>query len=147
MYVLSIVSLVIGFIMSDAAARYPSDPAKSKAELTGSWKQVSMRLGAETKEGGGNGKTKLLHVTPTHFTRIAFDPNTKQLFGVVGGTYTIAGETYRETIAYADESTRKALEKDNSAGLTFEWKLENEQLKLTLVGGGQTYVETWERLK
>jgi hypothetical protein len=86
----------------------------------------------------------LLHITPTHFTRIVYNPKTNQLMGVVGGTCPQAADKHVETIAYADEGARK--QAAGQAPLEFQYKLEGDLLTLTLPGAA-AYSETWKRVK
>jgi hypothetical protein len=123
------------------------DQAKDNAlpkELVGSWRIVSRSLGQEERKAAP-GEERLLHITPTHMTRIVFYPKTRKLAGVVGGSVAIAGGKYVETIQWADEASRMG--KDAPESLTFDYKLEKNQLRLELMAAGQKYVELWQRVE
>ncbi len=116
------------------------------ADIVGTWQQVVLLIGNEVRPPKQDGtEVKLLHITPTHFTRTVYNPKTKQLMGVVGGTCPLAAGKHVETIAYADEASRKQAE--GQKPLDFQAKLEGEILTLTLPGANPQYVETWKRVK
>lgn len=129
---------------------FSAEPAPLKdaapADVVGTWQQVVVVLGNEVRPPKKDGtEVKLLHITPTHFTRIVYNPKTNQLLGVVGGTCPLAAGKHVETIAYADEASRKQAE--GQAPLEFQVKLEGEMLTLTLPNAKPQYVETWKRVK
>jgi hypothetical protein len=115
-------------------------------ELVGSWKQVIVILGKEVRPPKADGsEVKLLHVTPTHFTRIAHNPKTRQLYGVVGGRCTAADGKYVETIEYADEGSRKAAE--GQKPMEFTYTIAKGQLQLKLADPKSEYTEIWSRVE
>jgi len=131
-------------------AFFAAEPAAKKdaaaADVVGTWQQVVVLLGNEVRPPKKDGtEAKLLHITPTHFTRVVYNPKTGQLLGVVGGTCPLAADKHIETIAYADEGSRKQAE--GQKPLEFQSKLEGDMLTLTLPGANPQYVETWKRVK
>ncbi len=130
------------FFAAEPAAKQDAAPA----DVVGTWQQVVAVLGNEVRPPKKDGsEVKLLHITPTHFTRIVYNPKTKQLLGVVGGTCPLAAGQHVETIEYADEASRKQAE--GQKPLEFQVKLEGEILTLTLAGANPQYIETWKRVK
>jgi len=116
------------------------------ADIVGTWQQVVAVVGKEVRPPKKDGtEVKLLHITPTHFTRIVYNPKTKQLMGVVGGTCPLAANKHVETIEYADEASRKQAE--GQAPLEFQYKVEGDSLILTLPNAATAYSETWKRVK
>jgi hypothetical protein len=131
-----------GIVMAEPAPK--KDPAP--VDIVGSWQQVVAVVGKEVRPPKKDGtEIKLLHITPTHFTRIVYNPKTSQLMGVVGGTCPLAAGKHVETIAYADEASRKQAE--GQAPLEFQYKIEGDLLILTLPAGATPYSETWKRVK
>jgi hypothetical protein len=69
------------------------------------------------------------------------DPETGQVTFHHGGTYTIDGDTYEETIKFANENTA------NMIGQTFKYKLKVEGDTWTQTGIGNPYTQVWKRVK
>ena len=116
------------------------------ADIVGTWQQVAAVIGKEVRPPKKDGtEVKLLHITPTHFTRIVYNPKTSQLLGVVGGTCPLAADKHVETIAYADETSRK--QGEGQPPLEFQYKLQGDMLTLTLPTAAAQYSETWKRVK
>jgi hypothetical protein len=116
-------------------------------ELIGTWEQVIAQVGNQINrpDAAGNGTVKHLHVTQTHFNRVAFLSKTKQLLGVVGGRCAFAGGKYSETIEYADETARKTAM--DQKPLEFTIDLKNDMLVLKRVEANPDYSEVWKRVK
>src|SRR5258708_4033222 len=115
-----------GFVAAEPGAK--KDPAA--AEIVGSWQQVVAIVGKEVRPPMKDGtEVKLLHITPTHFTRIVYNPKTNQLMGVVGGTCPLVADKHVETIAYADEGSRKQAERQPP--LEFQYNIAGDLLILT----------------
>lgn len=143
--ILATAGLFLGYREFLAAEPVPKKDA-TPADIVGSWQQVVAVVGKEVRPPKKDGtEVKLLHITPTHFTRIAYNPKTNQLLGVVGGTCPLVADKHVETIAYADEGSRKQAE--GQAPLEFQYKIEGDLLMLTLPGAATTYSETWKRVK
>ena len=135
----------LGYCGFVAAEPGPKKDAAA-ANIVGSWQQVVAVVGNEVRPPKKDGtEFKLLHITPTHFTRIVYNPKTSQLLGVVGGTCPLAADKHVETIAYADEGARKQAE--GQAPLEFQYKIDGDLLILTLPAAAAQYSETWKRVK
>ena len=76
-----------------------------------------------------------------HWTYTQADPDTGKVVYHHGGTYTLDGDTYAETISYANESTATMI------GTTLKFKLKVEGDTLTQVGIGNPYSQVWKRAK
>jgi hypothetical protein len=135
--------LLIGTIVLTWADADDSKKAGIPKELLGSWEQVIAQKGNQITRPDAADKdmVKSLHITATHFNRVAYNAKTKQLFGVVGGHAKISDGRYVETIEFADEASRKAAEGQNPVEFTFDVK--DDVLTLKLEG----YTEVWKRAK
>jgi|GEM_PF-5799836 len=130
------------FLAAEPGSKKDAPPA----DVIGTWQQVVVLVGNEVRPPKKDGtEVKLLHITPTHFTRIVYNPKSSQLLGVVGGTCPLAAGKHVETVAYADEGSRKQAE--GKAPLEFQSMLEGDMLTLALPGANPKYVETWKRVK
>ena len=58
-----------------------------------------------------------------------------------GGTYTLNGDEYVETVEYANESTKELIKQ------TFKFTIKVEGDTLTQTGIGNSYNEVWKRVK
>ena len=58
-----------------------------------------------------------------------------------GGTYTLNGDEYVETVEYANESTKELIKQ------TFKFTIKIEGDTLTQTGIGNPYNEVWKRVK
>jgi hypothetical protein len=113
-------------------------------DLSGSWRLVTRMLGAEERKAAP-GEERLLHITPTHMTRIVYYPKSRKLAGVVGGRVSVDGTHYVETIEWADEGSRMG--KENPESMKFSYKLQGDRLTLEASIAGQKYAEVWERVR
>jgi hypothetical protein len=76
-----------------------------------------------------------------HWTFTQADPDTGKVVYHHGGTYTLDGDDYTETINYANENTADLI------GQTFKYKLKVDGDTLTQTGIGNPYTEVWKRAK
>ena len=76
-----------------------------------------------------------------HWSFTEPDPATGKVVYHHGGTYTLDGDTYAETINFANENTASML------GQTLKFKLKVEGGTLTQVGIGNPYTQVWKRAK
>lgn len=58
-----------------------------------------------------------------------------------GGTYTLTGAQYAETVEYANESTKDLIKQ------TFKFTIKVEGDTLTQIGIGNPWTEVWKRVK
>ena len=58
-----------------------------------------------------------------------------------GGSYTVDGETYEESVEYATEATKEII------GQKFKFKVKVEGDTFTQIGDGNPYNEVWKRIK
>ena len=117
------------------AAAAPSQLAK---ELIGTWILVGKpgEVGEAQAAGG-----RLKFFTGRHWTITQADPKTGVTIYHHGGTYTLNGSEYVETVEYANESTAELIKQ------TFKFILKMEGDTLTQTGIGNPWTEVWKRAK
>ncbi len=107
-------------------------------DMIGTW----IRAGTPDKiEDPPPNKNHLKLLMGKHWTFTQADPDTGRVVYHQGGTYTLNGDDYAETINFANENTA------NNIGQTFKFKLQVEGDTLTQVGIGNPYTEVWKRAK
>jgi hypothetical protein len=121
-------------------ARLPADDEKSKSadlakDLIGTWILVGTpdKVGEPPASGG-----RLKFRTGKHWTITDSDADGKVQFHH-GGTYTLDGADYAETIKYANENTAELI------GKTLKVKVEGDTY--TQIGVDNPYSEVWKRAK
>jgi hypothetical protein len=117
-----------------APAAKPTQLAK---DFMGTWVLVGTpdKVGEPPASGG-----RLKFVTGKHWTITQSDESGKVVFHH-GGTYTLDGEDYAETIKYANENTADLI------GKTFKFKIKVEGDTYTQIGIDNTFNEVWKRAK
>jgi hypothetical protein len=118
-----------------AAVAAPSQLAK---DLIGTWVLVG-KPGEVGEVPAAGGRLKFL--TSRHWTVTQADPKTDVTIFHHGGTYTLKGNEYLETVEYANESTT------NLIGQTFKFTIKVEGDTLTQTGVGNPWTEVWKRAK
>ena len=126
---------LIPVVMADDAKK---EPASLKEKLVGTWILVGKPgdAGEPTKAGG-----MLKFVTGKYWCITQADPKTGKVIYHHGGTYTLNGDKYVETVEYANESTISLLKQT----LNFTVKIEGDTY--TQIGIGNPYTQLWKRLK
>jgi hypothetical protein len=117
------------------AAKEQSPLAKN---LLGTWILVGEpgKAGEVPASGG-----RLKFFTGRHWTVTQADPTTGVTIFHHGGTYTLNGDAYVETVEYATESNKELIKQ------TFKFTLKVEGDTLTQTGIGNPYNEVWKRVK
>ena len=139
---------VINFlILSLAAARcvlaqdkpvLVQEQANLARSLLGTWVYVG-EPGHEGKTPAAGGRLKF--ISERHWTNTQADRDTGLTIYHHGGTYTLQGNEYVETVEYANESTRELIKK------TFKFTVAVEGDTLTMIGIGNPWKEVRRRLK
>jgi hypothetical protein len=116
-------------------AAVPSQLAK---ELIGTWVLVGEpgKAGEAPAAGG-----RLKFFTGRHWAITQADPKTGLTIFHHGGTYTLKGDQYRETVEYGNESST------NLIGRTFKFTIKVEGDTFTQIGVGNPWTEVWKRAK
>ena len=118
-----------------ATAQERSPLAKS---LLGTWILVGEpgKVGEAPAAGG-----RLKFFTGRHWIITQADPKTGVTIYHHGGTYTLNGDEYAETVEYANESTKELIKQ------TFKFTIKIEGDTLTQTGVGNSFNEVWKRVK
>jgi hypothetical protein len=139
--------VVIGALAltSAPAARLGADDQPKPAakpdlakELIGTWVLVGTpdNVGEPPKTGG-----RLKFRTGRHWTITEADPQTGEVIFHHGGTYTVNGDEYVETIEYANKNTAALI------GKSLKFKVKVEKDTYTQIGVDNQFNEVWKRLK
>jgi hypothetical protein len=121
-----------------------SGNGNSSAPHIGTWKLASYKYSASgnfVPVAKGDQHIKL--ITATHFMWAESDSTTKKVSEMAGGTYTLNGNTYTESIDFG-------LGMENYLGhkQTFTLMVEGDQLFLTgMLSDGYHVGEVWQRVK
>jgi hypothetical protein len=119
----------------ETGVKAEAEPSKLAADLIGTWQLVGRP--DDEQEMPVN---SLKFFTGKHWTVTFYDDNGRVEYSH-GGTYTIDGDQYMETIKYATEQTASLI------GQTLQFKIKVEGDKYTQVGVGNPYSEVWRRAK
>jgi len=115
-----------------------TEPSQLSRDIIGTWILVGTpdEIG-EPPESGGRFK----FITDRHWVITHADPNTGEVIYHHGGTYTLKGDEYVESVDYASENTNYLI--NNS----YKFKVAVEGDKLTQIGIGNDWNEVWKRAK
>jgi WD40 repeat protein len=113
--------------------------------LLGTWRLVSYKYGTNQSDFTDFPQTerRLKHITDTHFTWVQFDTASKRVSGAAGGTYSLSGNTYTESIDFG-------LEMDPYLGQKHVFSVKVDDDKLYQSGSladGLKIEEVWQRVK
>jgi hypothetical protein len=132
----------LGIVVLLRADDKKSDASPKASQLARDAIGVWIRAGTPDKiEDPPNPKNALKFVIGNRWSFTQPDPDTGQVTFHHGGTYTIEGDIYEETIKFANENTA------NMIGQTFKYKLKVEGDTWTQTGVGNPYTEVWKRVK
>jgi hypothetical protein len=119
----------------ETGVKAESEPSKLAADLIGTWQLVGRPDDAQEMPVNA-----FKFFTGKHWCVTYHDEN-----GAVqyhhGGSYTLDGDQYAETIKYATEQTAGLI------GQTMKYKIKVEGDKYTQIGVGNEYNEVWRRAK
>jgi hypothetical protein len=106
--------------------------------LLGTWILVGEpgKVGEAPAAGG-----RLKFISDRHWTITQADPATGVTIFHHGGTYALNGDTYAETVEYANESTKDLIKQ------TFKFTVKVEGDTLTQIGIGNSFNEVWNRVR
>ena len=120
----------------DQAAVVPQ--AQLAKDLIGTWILVGEPGKVEEPPASGG---RLKFFTGWHWIITQADPKTGVTIYHHGGTYTLNGNEYAETVEYANESTSNLIKQ------TFKFTIKVEGDTMTQVGIGNPWTEVWKRVK
>jgi hypothetical protein len=99
--IVSITAMAIA-VLTISAGPGASESKQKTVSITGTWQLASYKYGSAlsgfTDVPPGQKRIKL--ITDTHFTWINYDTNTNRITSSAGGTYTLVGDTYTESIDF-----------------------------------------------
>jgi hypothetical protein len=113
-------------------------PSQLSQDMIGTWILVGKpgSVGEAPRAGG-----RLKFFTGNHWCITQADPTNGVVIYHHGGTYTLSGGQYAETVEYANESTKFLIKKT----LNFTIKVEGDTL--TQIGHGNPWTEVWKRVE
>ena len=120
---------------AQAAEKEASQLAKN---LIGTW-ALAGTPGDEKEPPAKGGRFKF--ITNRNWTITEADPESGVVVFHHGGTFTLDGEKYNESVEYANESTKDLI------GNTFHFKIKVEGDTLTQEGLDNSFNEIWKRVK
>jgi hypothetical protein len=118
-----------------------AEKTKLAKDLIGTWVLVGTpgEVGDPPKSGG-----RLKFITEKSWCITQADPDTGKVIFHHGGTYTLDGDTYSETIEYANENTAELIKKT----FKFKTKVEGDTYTQTGLGDDNPFKgEVWKRVK
>lgn len=133
-----------------AAPKPASDEAGAPEEqgsIEGTWRMVSFRYGGKGAplQKVQAGRVMLKHITPGHFTWVDYAAKTKAVTRMAGGTFTLDGGAYQETVEYGSgEDITALLGKGQVFNDTITSQRWHHKGKLSI---GLEIEEEWERVQ
>jgi hypothetical protein len=121
-----------------AAEAAGQGPSKLARDLIGTWVLAGTPDNVEEPPANG-GRYKFF--TGKHWCVTQADPDSGQIIYHHGGTYTLDGDTYEETILYSTANNAELIKQR----FTFKIKVEGDTY--TQIGVGNPYNEVWKRAK
>ena len=115
-----------------------------RSDLIGTWKQVSMKVNGIVNPIP-QAYTTYKHITSAGFVWLSYDKISGKIIRAAGGTYTLNGNTYTETIEYgigSDYEIVKNSKHSFTANIDGDRWYHNGKL-----ANGQTIDEVWERVR
>jgi hypothetical protein len=149
---------IVGFIAMAALAaavgvRGQQEPKRGSGSGTessgshlGTWQLASCKYGTNQQSFAEppSSQRRIKLITETHFTWVEFDTTTKKAQGMAGGAYSLSGDTYTESIDWADSGMESYLEKKHA----FTIRVEGDRLLLSgTLADGLKIEEIWQRVK
>jgi hypothetical protein len=139
------IALLIALMVAFGTRAQPESTTNTGSHL-GTWQLASYKYG-EAKEGFTDypeGQRRIKLITDTHFTWVEFDVATKRAEGMAGGACSLVGDTYTESIDFADLGMAPYL----GAKHTFTIRVEGDKFFLSgSLADGLAIEEVWERVK
>jgi hypothetical protein len=135
---MSPVGIVLPLRADDKPAVKTKEPTKLAKDLIGTWVLVGT---PEKVDDAPKPGARLKFFTGKHWVITQADPDTGKVIFHHGGTYTLDGDNYAETIEYANENTTELIKN------TLKFKIKVEGDTYTQIGEGNPYSEVWKRAK
>jgi hypothetical protein len=140
----SAAALIATVLVCALAVRADDSPRKDAKENTTLAKKMISTwalAGTPDKVEQAPDFTRLKFITGKHWAMTQHDPKTGKVLFHHGGTYTLDGDMYTESVEYANDSTSDLI------GQKFAFKVKVDGDILTNVGQGNPWAEAWKRAK
>jgi hypothetical protein len=136
--VLPILAILVGQHLAAEEMASRDEPSQLAKDMIGTWILVGTPddVGEPPAAGG-----MLKFLTGKHWCVTQANPDTNVVQHHHGGTYTLKGDEYVETVQYANESTAQIIKSVNRFKVTVEGDT------LTQIGIGNPWSQVWKRLK
>jgi hypothetical protein len=118
----------------------------TRDELVGStWELVSCMYGDATEwQNATNSERKLKLITDTHFIWLSYSLESGEVQGSGGGTWTIDGANYTETVQFGDDDVLHLRNEKHK----FTFDLKGDRLEQTgALASGFKIAEVWQRVR
>ena len=123
----------------------------TKDDIQGTWKLVSAKYGDETEFSDfPKEQLKLKLITDTHWLWIQRPADDRHVQTLMGGTYSLKGNTYKESVAFIGQPTEGNQWLSDAIGAKNTFTIEVDGDKLHLYGelqSGMKIDEIWKRVK
>jgi hypothetical protein len=130
--------MITSFKIFRKADQPPATAKKQLAqEIIGTWALA----GTSDKIEEVADAARLKFLTGKHWTVTQNDPKTGKVIFHHGGTYTLDGDVYTESVEYANESTAELI------GQKYKFKVKVDGDVFTNIGQGNPWNEAWKRAK
>ena len=142
-WLLALASVVGGAIVARGAGQNSHDQVKAVdlgEKLTGMWVLIGTPDNTIDPPASGG---RLKFITGRHWAVTQADPKSGKVLFHHGGTYAIDGDTYSETVEYANENTADLIKKT----FKFRIKLNGDTFTQMPLGPDNPYEEVWKRAK
>lgn len=136
---LAFTGLVASFAIADDEPATEAEPQASELQksLLGAWALAGELDSTNEPDAGARMKFWGLK----HWCITETNQDTGEITYHHGGTYTLDGDNYSETITFAAENTQ------NIVGMTFKFKIKVDKDTYLQTGVGNPFNERWVRLK
>ena len=125
-------------------AKAAAGSADLRTALVGTWRMKSMKVDGQVNTLPDRGVT-YKHVTPGGFTWLSFEKDSGTIFRAAGGTWTLKGDAYTETIGYGMGDDFDAVK---NASHPFTCRIEGDTWYHSgKLASGTTIDEVWTRVK
>ncbi len=128
------IALVLIILFASTASGFAAEPHP----LVGTWKKVA---GRESRDGEWRDTpdemTMLKHITGTHVSWAIFRNDSKQIIAAMGGSVSIVGDKYTETVEHGLGSIMNLLGKKQD----FTWKIEDNKFTQAGTLSNGVYIE------
>ena len=99
--IISIAALAIT-VMTISATTGTAELKKKTISITGTWQLASYKYGSSSSSfiDVPQGQKRLKLITDNYFTWVSYDTNSNRIVSSAGGTFTLVGDTYTESIDF-----------------------------------------------